>query len=302
MKLSGPCSIQKLPVSAAAQKELLLPSFLRRRNPAVAQRPATTPPPRYTERMHKLRAVTKGILDRVEEQTGKSIQFLSDEKLSLLATLQMARNGADYHVLRYRPSNESLDYLIAFQAGFVLRLFENEPAKRFDFAPEPTAGRNVEALLSTGQALTSDDKKALPEFAKFVAQWALMNLRSLPIGMRIDTQIAAEYPELRELQLSSLALQQQQNMDLLSFKLGKLTIPTPLMGAIAAYALFADRLAGTETYAIPFEAAGVLDQGRDLLSLWDTLPSDARHDCGLVDAWAAECGMTGWFRWIPYIP
>lgn len=52
--------------------------------------------------MKHLLAATRGILKRVEEQTGKSIQFMRDEKLSLLATLQMARNGADYHVLRYR--------------------------------------------------------------------------------------------------------------------------------------------------------------------------------------------------------
>lgn len=258
--------------------------------------------PKYTGKMHHLRAATKGILKRVEEQTGKSIQFMRDEKLSLLATLQMARNGADYHVLRYRPSDEPLDYLVAYQAGFVLRLFENEPAKRFDFAPDPAAGRNVEPLLATGQALSADDKKVLPEFAKFVAQWALMNLRSLPIGMRIDTWIATEHPELRELQLSSLALQQQQNMDLLSYKLGKLTIPTTLMGAIAAYALFVDRLAGTGAYAIPFEAAGALGQGQELLSLWDTVPTDAQHDRELVDAWAAASGMTNWFSWIPYRP
>lgn len=51
---------------------------------------------------------------------------MRDEKLSLLATLQMARNGANFHVL---PSNEPFDYVVAFQAAFVLRLFEIEPSK-----------------------------------------------------------------------------------------------------------------------------------------------------------------------------
>src|SRR5450755_2989240 len=101
--------------------------------------------------MQHLRAATKGILKRVEERTGKSIEFMRDEKLSLLATLQMARNGAEFHVLRYRPTDEPLDYMVAFQAGFVLRLFENEPSKRFDFAPSPTAGQYVEPLLAAEQ-------------------------------------------------------------------------------------------------------------------------------------------------------
>ena len=252
--------------------------------------------------MNNLRASTRDILKRVEDQTGKSIQFFRDEKLSLLATLQMARNGAEFHVLRYRPSNEPLDYLVTFQTGFVLRLFENEPCCRFDFSPEATASKQVEPLLAAGQSLGSVEKKTLPEFAKVIAQWALMNLRSMPIGMRIDTWIAAEYPDLKELQASSIALQQQQNLHLLSHHIGKLTIPTTLMGPIAAYALFADRLSDGGDFAIPFEAAGVIAQGKTLLRIWDELPSAAAHDCELVNAWAAECGQTGWYNWIPHHP
>jgi hypothetical protein len=252
--------------------------------------------------MNDLRAATKRMLRRVEDLSGKRIQFMRDEKLPLLATLQMARNGDEFHVFRYQPSNEPLDYLIAFQAGFLLRLFENEPGRRFDFAPSAEAGHRVEPLVAAGQALDLTDRQMLPEFSKLVAQWALMNLRSLPIGMRIDQWIASEFPELRELQASSIALQQQQNVDLLSFRRGKLTIPVPLMGSIAAYALFADRLAGQGTYAIPYGAAGVLAQGEQLLNLWDTVPSDPHHDCELVDRWARAQGLADWYTWIPYRP
>lgn len=257
---------------------------------------------RYTHIMQYLRAATKGILKRVEEQTGKSIHFMRDEQLTLLATLQMARNGADFHVLRYRPTDGPFDYLVAYQAGFVLRLFENSPEQRFDFSPAPDAGKRVEPLLSAGQALGPDDKKVLPQFAEFVAQWALMNLRSLPIGMRIDQWIAADYPELRDEQQASIALQQQQNVNLLSFSRGKLTVPTTLMGSIAAYALFADRLFGNGTYAVPYGAAGVLSQGEQLLSVWDEVPMDPQHDRVLVDCWASACGLGGWYSWIPYRP
>ncbi|MCZ8218848.1 MAG: hypothetical protein O9337_05470 [Acidovorax sp.] len=250
--------------------------------------------------MQYLRAATKGILKRVEDLSGKSIQFVRDEQLTLLATLQLARNGAEFHVLRYQPTNEPLDYLIAFQAGFLLRLFENSPDRRFDFAPSPEAGKRVEPLIATAQALGPLDKEMLPEFSGFVAQWALINLRSLPIGMRIDQWIASEYPELRELQNASIALQQQQNADLLAFRRGKLTIPTPLMGTIAAYALFSERLAGQGAYAIPFGAAGVLPQGEQLLALWDSVPADAQHDCELVDRWAEAEGLAGWYNWVPY--
>ena len=71
--------------------------------------------------------------------------------------------------------------------GVVLAaLFECDSSNRFDFLPDSDAGRRVAVLLKAGQALGAADQEALPAFADQVAQWALMNLRSLPIGMRID--------------------------------------------------------------------------------------------------------------------
>jgi hypothetical protein len=43
-----------------------------------------------------------------------------------------------------------------------------------------------------------------------------------------------------------------------------------------------------------------LDVGADLLSINDSMPDDAAHDCQLVDAWAQAIGMSGWYAWIPY--
>ena len=252
--------------------------------------------------MRNLCAVTKDILQRVETQTGKTIEFMPDANLQLLVTLQIARNGADFHILRYQPGKPALDYLIAYQAGFVLRLFDNDPVNRFDFASQGQAGASVETLLTTGQPLSAQDKLAVPEFANFVAHWSLMNLRSLPVGMRIDQWLASEFPDIREMQQTGLAIQQQQNVAALTYHLGKLTIPVTLMGQIAAYALFVDRLLGVQRYSIPFEAAGALDHGRSLLRIWDETPSDARHDCELVDRWATACGMSKWYNWIAYQP
>lgn len=252
--------------------------------------------------MKNLRKATRGVLAKVEEVTGKSIQFLRDEKLSLLATLQIARNGADYHVLRYRPSDEPVDYFVVSQAAFVLRLFENEPSQRFDFAPDPAAAKHVETLLKSGQALGQQDIAVLPQFAQFVAQWAMMNLRSLPISMRIDRWIATEIPDLRDLQSAGIAAQQQQNADVLAYKLGNLSVPVSLLGMNAAYALFADRLAGSESYAIPYEAMGILEHGKALLRLWDETPPEPNNDWSLVDKWAKASGLSEGYKWIEYRP
>ena len=62
-----------------------------------------------------------GILERVEALSGRPVAFRPDSSLSLKASLRMARNGAPAHVLQYRPSNDPIDYWVAYQAGYALR-------------------------------------------------------------------------------------------------------------------------------------------------------------------------------------
>ncbi len=252
--------------------------------------------------MKNLRPETLGLLQRIEALSGRPVEFKPDGALTLRATLQLARNGAASHVLRYRPTNEPLDYWVAYQAGYLLRLLELPPAERFDFAGTGTAPGQVEELLATGQPQADDARSTLTQFAEMTAHWAMLNLRSYAIGMRIDQWLADEHPELRALQAAGMDSLQQENVQLLSKRMGKMSIPVPLLGPVAAYALFADRLLGKTAYAIPYRAAGVLDLGTELLAVLDKVPPVAVHDRELVDAWAAAIGMTGWYAWIPYKP
>ena len=250
--------------------------------------------------MKNLRPETLDILKRVETLSGCPVEFKPDSSLTLRATLQMARNGAPAHVLRYRPSNEPIDYWVAYQAGYAVRLFDLPPNERFDFVGAGEGAQQVETLLKTGQALTDADKAIVPAFAQMTMQWALMNLRSYAIGMRVDQWIADEYPALKDTQAAGINSLQQENLQLLSKRVGSLSVPVPLLAPIGAYALFADRLLGSSAYAIPYRAAGVLDAGRELLRISDTIAPDPGHDRELVEAWASSIGMTGWYTWTPY--
>ena len=150
--------------------------------------------------------------------------------------------------------------------------------------------------------MSDSDKATLPQIAQMTAHWALMNLRSYAIGMRVDQWLADAYPSLREPQAAGMDALQQENLLLLSKRMGNLPIPVFLLGPVAAYALFADRLLGKSIYAIPYRAAGVLDLGAELLAISDSTPPGAERDCELVDAWAAAIGMTEWYAWTPYKP
>ncbi len=252
--------------------------------------------------MKNLRPETLGILQRVQTLSGRPVDFKPEGGLSLRATIQLARNGAPAHVLRYKPTNEPLDYWVAYQAGYVLRLLELPPSERFDFAGTGIAAARVQDLMTAGMRLSEADAATAPGFAEAAAHWAMLNLRSFAVGMRIDQWLADEHPPLATLQREGMHALQQENLRLLGHRVGKLAIPVPLLGPVAAYALFADRLLGATTYAIPHRAAGVLDLGEELLSIIDRVPATPAHDCDLVDAWADAIGMTGWYTWVPYKP
>ena len=252
--------------------------------------------------MLPLRAETRQLIDRLERLSDREIQMMGVDDLPLLASLQIARDGASFHVLRYKPSSDPLDYVVAHQVGFVLRMFELPAEQRMDFAGTGHGVTDLEEVIRLTSGSSTADQHVLPEFAKFVHQWALMQLRSIPIGMRVDAWLHSSFPALRELVAQGIGVQQQMNADILGRRVGNLTPPPIHLAPAAAYALFADRLLATNLFAIPFEAVGAVADGKTLLNLFDAIPDDPPHDRQLVDAWAERLGMTGWYEWVHYQP
>ena len=69
------------------------------------------------QRMKNLRPETMALVKRVETLSGCPVEFKPDSSLTLRATLQLARNGAQAHVFKYQPTNDPIDYWVAYQAG-----------------------------------------------------------------------------------------------------------------------------------------------------------------------------------------
>ena len=130
----------------------------------------------------------------------------------------------------------------------------------------------------------------------------MTQLRSVPIGMRIDAWLWEDHPGLRAAQSESLAAQQATNAQALGPNIRDM-MPSTLFSANAAmnaaYALYTDRLLATPLYSIPYRAIGIIDRGQALLDVWDRTPADAAHDQGLVDAWGEDLGLSDWYQWVP---
>ncbi len=130
----------------------------------------------------------------------------------------------------------------------------------------------------------------------------LTQLRSFPVGMRIDVWLKREFPELADLQREAIERQQKDNLQALRAEVRNFA-PKQIFAANAAmnaaYAIFADRLLGNAGFAIPWRSSGLEKAGRALLAQFDRIDADPAHDRALIDSWAAELGLVGWYRWVP---
>lgn len=239
----------------------------------------------------------RAIIAEIERLSGKPVELLADPSLAVLTSVITARDAAPFHVIRYRPDAAPLDYRIALQAGYTVRLFQCPPGQRWAFQPVPAALPAMAVAIRRACELTAEDETRLPAFARAAVQWALTVLRSVPVGMRIDVWLYETCAELRAQQRLAITALQARNLASVRRKLGHLRVPNRYIAMHAAEALLADRLCESATFAAPYRDLGALEAGRRLLGLFDAMPPTPLDDCALVDAWADVLGMRDWYRW-----
>ena len=122
--------------------------------------------------------------------TGKPVHMEEDRSLPVISHIQIARGPVPMHKLRYRPTPDGTpDYHICFQCGFIIRLYENPPEQRYDFEGSPDAPARMASLLKGNPAAS--------QLKDMLLGGLMTQLRSMPIGMRIDDWLFHECPELR---------------------------------------------------------------------------------------------------------
>jgi len=250
----------------------------------------------------ELRPGTQDILQRVEEVTGVPVEVTADSTQSTLARITRARGGAHSHLLRVNPTLGEPDYLITYECGFILRLYETPSEDRREFAGTAQGRDEIERLVRRSGQLAQVSEAAKQQLAQQLLDGLLTQLRSYPIGMRIDRVIHETSPDLEPQQRSAVAHQQKENQSVLRPEI-KSFAPKPVYDANvsmnAAYAIFCDRLFGKMGYTIPFRSAGFEKQGRVLMDLLQSTPDDPAFDQSLVDSWADILGLAGWYQWVP---
>lgn len=221
--------------------------------------------------------------------------------MNLVADIKVARGNQPVHLLRYRPTGSTpADYIIAYQCGLALRSFEIPPEQRVDLGVCEAGRKQLGDLLRD------------PKFPAMIRSMTdslllslLTQLRSYPVGLRVDAWLHANYPDLRDLQKQAVRAQLNENLQSLTAGMAGF-FPAKLsrssLGMNAAFALHWSQLWNEPPLTLPYKAAGLLERGESLMKIFHKLPPDAANDRQLIDEWAFDLGIKGWYQFVPHAP
>lgn len=243
----------------------------------------------------------------VEDLSGKPVLAQADASLQLLATVRMARGTLPAHLILYKQSAATFaDYLVTFQCGLMARVFSVPDPERFDVAAtywgRKEAGKLIaEHLKSPGSPNLS--REARDSLRDQMYDGLIRQLRSAPIGLRVDDWIRQEYPDLMEQQRVSNARQLNENAMALGPEVRKFA-PSQILNANltmnAAIAEYWSRLWHDPAVTGPYRATGRLEDGLGLLKVFDSLPPSPTEDRQLIDMWGQHLGISRWFEFVEY--
>ncbi len=242
-----------------------------------------------------LHPAVEHLIRRVEELSGKPVHVREDPSLKVMAVVTPARGIAPAHFLRYRPGVAALDYVIVYQLGFVERQLAVPSEKRMEVVSSPA---EIQAGIA---AMGLRDSPV--DFARSMVSNIVTQVRSYPVGCRIDDVIRDDMPELRAQQESAILAQLAENGRALAPEI-RGNLPKALVDANtvmnAAFALRWSARLGDPRHAIPFRALGCEPQAQRLLDALDEVPADPEHDHDLITRWAEIAGVKQAFHFEPH--
>lgn len=237
---------------------------------------------------------TKEVIGRAEELSGKPVRIVEDPSLAMISRHRLARRQMPTHILWYRNvSGLSPDYSICFECGFIIRTYLNPSDQRFGLAPSHDASKEIRSLL-----------RRFPEASKvwdLIRDTVLMHLYSVPIGLRVDEWLSGNYPQLRSDQVACAQIQLRNNLLAMSPE-DRRWLPEKLFkwntAINAAFAVYWAESLDDSSIVRPFQSLGFVPQGEALIRTFRRVGNAPTEDCRLVDAWAAELGLSEWYQWV----
>ena len=248
--------------------------------------------------MPELLPATRALLRQTERLSGHPLDVDFQDDLSVPATAKLAgHEGRERHQLLVHSDAEAADYLISWQCGLILWHFRHPPERRRWLLRAERALTETRRLLQ--EALPDLPEEQRAQLATYLADGILLQLRSLPVGLLIDTWLYRERPELHPGQHAHLLAQGREQLAVLAPEQDRLParIVRTSRFMSAAQALHTDRLFDAPELVAPYRTAGLEIAGRELLALCPDTEPETVDEHTVIDQWAGILELDGWYRW-----
>lgn len=242
---------------------------------------------------------TQTLLDKASALSGAGFDIVYDQALPISSSVRLAgREGRERHEIILRLPSDENNYLIAWQAAFVLHQYQMPETERANLRPEPSVLVGVKnELLALHPSIPIAQRDA---FTEHVIGGVLTQLRSVPVGMLIDIALHREYPELHATQQQSLTHQIVEHIACLQMTTEM--FPKTLLRANqfmnAAQALMVAELFDMKGIFEPYKTVGMEAAATLLLEACLHQVFDETLDRELIDTWARYLGIEDWYRWV----
>lgn len=140
-------------------------------------------------------------LTALEKLGGKPVVLRENAELPNQARIHVAAAAEPAHVLTYNPAaTAELPYLVCFQCGLAERALRSARDERFNVASTPETYSRVQALVRK--------KKTIPDgmvatYSQMITDGLGVQLRSMPVGIRLDRMLYQAHPELRGMHVNA---------------------------------------------------------------------------------------------------
>ena len=246
------------------------------------------------------------ILGKVEELTGKKIEYVEKKDLPVLATIQAAKKNMPAHRLLYnKDHNELINYLIANECGHILRIYSvSEEKRKFPVANQRTLIRFMKEMEPEIQRLTSI--LGFEKIKQLIIVWydgIAFQLTKMPTDIMIEKWMYSYYPELRPIQLEAIAEQREKAILSMSDSIRKVT-PAKIYDTshYMNYTFF--KILGDHfhiNYVEPYNYTRYFRRGEELAAITErNLIDDHEGDIMMIDKWAEYLGLTSSYEWTNY--
>jgi hypothetical protein len=238
------------------------------------------------------------ILRQTEELTGKPIEFVQDDSLSILASVRMARSFMPAHTIRFRKADPVLlAHLVAHECGHMQRMFAAAPDKRLVPVTRPKHTDVVFRILAADSTVALDgmDECATRELFTIWHQ-GMVNLN---VDYRIESWLYREYPGMRANQEKSIGLQVQMSVAGLAPNVKRDTPRLVYEGSNAvnyAYLRSIGIMLG-QNLVRDYTDPAIVELGKRLAAVLEEPDTGLEGDIRESNQWAAMLGIEGWFDW-----